>query len=329
MTTLQSIPAEGTRIWIAQAINTGGSVLFAIIGAIAGSFFGVEGFFSGILCGLTAWAGLYVAAGWTEVPQQQAWVIERFGAYARTCFPGITILCFPRLVDNVAEGGKVSLKEASVALFKDPGKDKIDFACGTTAGVTAEVWRRVRPDAESVKKYVFAITNPDRWLEQQLDTIIRPILQSIRADDALKNATSIVRAYEQPGTGRTPTESFKEYAENAIGIEWSGIRFSDIDIPKEIVDARALDIIAQKTVNQRRQEVAGLAESARDLMEASRARDANGNPTGDPQITFEKAMLEAKYLLGLQTVQKAGANITFIGKGIKGVVGALDVDGER
>jgi hypothetical protein len=58
-------------------------------------------------------------------------------------------------------------------------------------------------------------------------------------------------------------------------------------------------------------------------------RDANGNPVGEPQISFEAALKKAEYLLGLQTVENAGANITFIGKGIRGVVGALDVDGDK
>ena len=173
---------------------------------------------------LTLWKGIKI------VPQQQAWIVEKFGRYDRTLQPGLSILV--PFYESIAY--KHILKEDAISVMEQTAvtKDNVTLRIDGVLYV-----RIVDPVAAS-----YGVTNPYYAVSQLAQTTMRSEIGKMSMDKTFEERemmnANIVRAINE--------------AAAAWGIQCMRYEIKDINPPTTVLKAMELQVAAER---QKRAEI--------------------------------------------------------------------------
>ena len=307
---------------IAVYIILAGLLVFSLLGYLIGDFLEKVHFLIFPACMAVIWCALYVSIGFRMPEEKTFLVIERFGRYYRIAHAGLTVLCFPGLVDKIVKEG--SLRSQKLELFKRSGgpKPEIDFT-DATAPIAAQAWYQIGdPKVTSVEQtdkdillYAYCVESPEERMETILDAVARPILQCQSYDEAQKN--------DQTVNSKVLEEESARSALRAMGIYLApdkGYLITDIGITEEIKALRRKLMEGEKEAEQTEKKGAGYANAILAIM-----KTANEGKEDKDKITFEQARQIYETQVALETVKNTSSNITFFASDVPGVLKTLNV----
>lgn len=171
-----------------------------------------------------------VSRGVKIVPQQQIWIVERFGKYASSLSAGLNFI-WP-FIDNVAY--RHSLKESAVDI---PSQSAI-----TKDNVTLSIDGILYIKITDAKQASYGITDPQYAIMQLAQTTMRSEIGKITLDRTFEERDSlninIVRQINE--------------ASNIWGIQCLRYEIKDITPPKNVREAMELQVAAER---QKRAEI--------------------------------------------------------------------------
>ncbi|AIL12909.1 hypothetical protein IM40_04320 [Candidatus Paracaedimonas acanthamoebae] len=183
---------------------------------------------------------LFVLLAVKSVPQGYEWTVERFGRYIRTLEPGLNFII--PFVDRI--GAKISMQEN---VFDVPSQDIItqDNAMIKVDGV---VFYQVLDAA----KAAYEVANIDRAMINLAMTNIRTVMGGMDMDELLSNRekinTSLLRVIDDATT--------------PWGVKVTRVEIKDITPPKDLVDAMARQMKAEREKRATILEAEGEKQSA-------------------------------------------------------------------
>lgn len=228
------------------------------------------------------------------VPQSQAFVVERLGAYLGTLNVGLNITI--PFMDRIAR--KVSLKEQVVDFPPQP--------VITKDNVTMQIDSVVYYQITDPKLYTYGVENPISAIENLTATTLRNIIGDLELDSTLTSRDTI----------NTKMRAILDVATDPWGIKVNRVELKNILPPAEIQDAMEKQMKAERerresilrAEGQKKSSVLiaeGEKESAILRAEAkkeSSIREAEG--TAEAIITVQKAEAEAIRLLNESHISK-------------------------
>ena len=158
------------------------------------------------------------------VPQSKAYVVERIGAYNRTCSVGLHILV--PFLDRVAN--KVSLKEQVVDFAPQP--------VITKDNVTMQIDTVVYFQITDPKLYTYGVENPLAAIENLSATTLRNIIGELEFDHTLTSRDVI----------NTKIRVILDEATDAWGIKVNRVELKNILPPREIQEAMEKQMKAER-----------------------------------------------------------------------------------
>ena len=158
------------------------------------------------------------------VPQSEAWVIERLGAYSGTWTVGMNLKT--PLIDKVAK--RVSLKE-QVADF--PPQPVI-----TKDNVTMQIDTVIYFQITDPKLYTYGVHNPMNAIENLTATTLRNIIGSMELDESLTSRDEI----------NSQMRSILDEATDPWGIKINRVELKNIIPPRQIQEAMEKQIKAER-----------------------------------------------------------------------------------
>ncbi|MDR3357244.1 MAG: SPFH/Band 7/PHB domain protein [Spirochaetaceae bacterium] len=223
-----------------------------------------------------------VISGIKIVPQSQAWVIERFGAYNCTWDVGFHIMI--PLVDRIAK--KVSLKEA---LFDYAPQPVI-----TKDNVTMLVDSVVFYQIADPKLYAYGVENPKMAIDKLTTTTLRNVVGELELDETLTSRDTI--------NGKLRT--ILDEATDAWGIKINRVEVKNIDPPDSIKDAMEKQMRAER--ERRAAILSAEGEKQSSILRAEgEKQSAILQAEARKQVLIQEAEGEAEAIM---TVQKATAD---------------------
>ena len=256
------------------------------------------------------------------VPQSKAYVVERIGAYNRTCSVGLHILV--PFLDRVAN--KVSLKEQVVDFAPQPviTKDNVTITIDTV------VFYQITDPA----KAVYEIQSLKKGIEYLAITTIRDIVGKMDLDETFSSRDGInsqLRTILDDATDRwgckidrveikdiTPPADIRDAMEKqmnaernkrALILEAEAQKQSAVTIAEGKKQAAILEAEADKEAKIRR--AAGEAQAIKEVAEAKAKEIAmvyDAIKTADP----DEKLVQIKSLEALEEIAKGDANKVFI-----------------
>lgn len=273
----------------------------------------------GVFGGGGGWILLYISLGWREIKQQETVVIERFGQFLRILKPGISIVCLPGLIDK--EKKTISLQSCPLTLYKDEPHNKIDFKNGS-AQVIIKVYKHIDITNidENVWRNAYVTDDPDAWLEDTLDDIIRPQLQEMTLDEAQVKKDAIAKSISSPTTtvndGTDRQIMLVHMIRDQTGYILEKVLITDINLSKEDEHVRRQSLEGEKRGDNFNQTLKMLVRGFKDTF----ARDPSHDELKDlQQQTYN--------LISLETIKNSGSNISFVGKDIGSIMPTINVGG--
>ena len=158
------------------------------------------------------------------VPQSQAYVIERLGAYLSTWKVGLNITI--PFIDRVAK--KVSLKEQVVDFPPQP--------VITKDNVTMQIDSVVYYQITDPKLYTYGVENPISAIENLTATTLRNLIGELELDSTLTSRDTI----------NTKMRSILDEATDPWGIKVNRVELKNIIPPAEIQDAMEKQMKAER-----------------------------------------------------------------------------------
>lgn len=183
---------------------------------------------------------LFILLAVKSVPQGHEWTVERFGRYIRTLEPGLNFII--PFVDSI--GAKISMQEN---VFDVPSQDIItqDNAMIKVDGV---VFYQVLDAA----KAAYEVANIDHAMINLAMTNIRTVMGGMDMDELLSNRekinTSLLRVIDDATT--------------PWGVKVTRVEIKDITPPKDLVDAMARQMKAEREKRATILEAEGEKQSA-------------------------------------------------------------------
>ena len=192
------------------------------------------------------------------VPQSKAYVVERIGAYNRTCNVGLHILI--PFLDRVAN--KVSLKEQVVDFAPQP--------VITKDNVTMQIDTVVYYQITDPRLFTYGVDRPINAIENLTATTLRNIIGDLELDETLTSRDII----------NSRMRSILDEATDPWGIKVHRVEVKNIIPPRDIQEAMEKQMRAER---ERREAI---------LQAEGKKTAANLNAEGDKQSTILRAEAE-------------------------------------
>ena len=167
---------------------------------------------------------ILIASNIKVVPQANAYVIERFGAYAATWNVGLHVKI--PIMDRVAN--KVLLKEQVIDFRPQP--------VITKDNVTMQIDTVVFFQITDPKKYAYGVENPIAAIENLTATTLRNIIGDLELDETLTSRETI----------NTKMRTILDIATDEWGIKVNRVELKNIMPPKAIQDAMEKQMKAER-----------------------------------------------------------------------------------
>lgn len=191
--------------------------------------------------------------GFKRVPQEQRWIVERFGKYSRTLGPGLRWV-WP-FVEKVRTF--VSVWEQRYPLFE--GAVKIDFLDGSAAPKNAFAYVQCKSEKEdpgAPSKMAYSVKNIREATVALIENAVRSYL----------NTKTVGRGLEEGRTGNL-LDNMGEEDINKIrdglgnwGLKLNRVTIGDFDLDKTIIAAREIVVKAESSLRAAQHEKERRAE---------------------------------------------------------------------
>ena len=220
------------------------------------------------------------------VPQSKAYVVERIGAYNRTCSVGLHILV--PFLDRVAN--KVSLKEQVVDFAPQP--------VITKDNVTMQIDTVVYYQITDPRLFTYGVDRPINAIENLTATTLRNIIGDLELDETLTSRDII----------NSRMRSILDEATDPWGIKVNRVEVKNILPPKDIRDAMERQMRAER---ERREKIL-LAEGEKKsqiLLAEGKKESQILTAEADKEAMIRKAEGEAESILKVKQAEAEGIKL--------------------
>ena len=236
-----------------------------------------------IIVGIIAVVLILLVVNIRIVPQAQAYIIERLGAYACTWQVGLHVKL--PFIDRIAK--KMSLKERVMDFPPQPviTKDNVTMSIDTV----------VYCQITDPKLYTYGVENPMNALENLTATTLRNIIGELELDETLTSRDVI----------NSKMRSILDEATDPWGIKVTRVEVKNIEPPKAIREAMEKQMRAER---ERREQILiaeGHKQSA--ILEAEGQKQALILAAeAEKEAAIQKALGEAQAIREVQEAKAAG-----------------------
>jgi regulator of protease activity HflC (stomatin/prohibitin superfamily) len=216
------------------------------------------------------------------VPQQEAWVIERFGKFSRTLEPGLNFII--PIVDRVAY--KHTLKEEAIDVHAQTAISNDNVTLSIDGVLYVKI---VDPVAAS-----YGVTNPYYAITQLAQTTMRSEIGKLPLD----------RTFEERDTLNLAIVSVMNHAATNWGIQCMRYEIKDIQPPQTVLQAMELQVAAERQKRAQILESEGNKQSKINNAEAEKAEVVmNSEASYISQVNRAKGEAEAITLVATATAE--------------------------
>lgn len=226
---------------------------------------------------------VFIFLGVKIVPQQQAWIVERFGKYHQTLVAGINFI-FP-LVDRVAY--KHSLKERPFDVHEQTAitQDNVSLL------IDGVIYFKINNPIEAS----YGIENPQYALVQLAQTSMRSAIGKIHMD----------KTFEERETLNAQIVNAINEASVNWGIQCMRYEIKDIKPPATVLKAMEMQVAAERQKRAEILESEGKRQSKINIAEASK-QELVLNSEGSMEEQVNKAKGEAEAIIKLAEATSIG-----------------------
>ena len=262
------------------------------------------------------WLGFCIFQGSIIVKQQEYVVIERLGKFLTVYFRGWHVRVIG--VDRIRTTGDLLAKQ--LLLYTDPkGNQLINFK-DTSAPIDASIWYQIgNPDdiaadtvdgwrriAKAVKAWVYTYANPEKRIDDLVDSALRPKFQEGSIEDANKSKDSIADGVREEILPEM--EMFGAYAPKGKKF----LVIENIKLPEEVIKLREMALEGQKRAEENVSEAAGYWGAIKAIQD-------------NLKVDAKEARSIYETQRGLDTLRETKPVMTLVGKDFGTVLGTLNL----